>query len=243
MKYRETLYTNYHTNQSGRASLTDAESLFKREKYRFSKEILPILKSLPKDIQIVDMGCGSGSLVSLLNDNSFVDVTGIDLSKEQVEIAKQLGIPNVIQADIVEWLNQQKHKMDLVLGMDIIEHFTKDELVDLLLEIKKHLKPGGKVIFRTPNLDAPLATVFANGDFTHENYLNLSSAEQLMLSVGFKDVKIHSSNMDVKGVVKNIIRKCVWSILKFRLKLTLFATGRSTRGLIFSPNLIIEASL
>lgn len=243
MKYRETLYRNYHTNQSGRASLTDAKSLFLREKNRFAKEILPIIKGFPKDIQIVDMGCGSGSLVSLLNENSFVDVTGVDLSNEQVDLAKQLGVPNVIQADIVDWLNQQKSKMDLVLGMDIIEHFTKDELVNLLLEIKKHLKPKGKVIFRTPNLDAPLATVFANGDFTHENYMNLSSAEQLMLSVGFKDVKIHPSNMDVNGLVKNMIRKCFWTLLKFKLKLTLFATGRSTRGLIFSPNLIIEATL
>jgi len=243
MKYRETLYKNYHTNQSGRASLTDAKSLFVREKIRFAKEILPIITDLPKDIQIVDMGCGSGSLVSLLVDNNFSEVTGVDLSNEQVELAKQLGVSNVIQGDIIEWLNNQKTKMDLVLGMDIIEHFTKDELVDLLLGVKKHLKPGGKVIFRTPNLDAPLATVFANGDFTHENYMNLSSAEQLMMSVGFNDVKIHSSNMDVNGIFKNLVRKCVWAILKFKLKLTLFATGRSTRGLIFSPNLIIEATL
>jgi len=63
------------------------------------------------------------------------------------------------------------------------------------------------------------------------------------MSVGFNDVKIHSSNMDVNGIIKNLVRKCVWAILKFKLKLTLFATGRSTRGLIFSPNLIIEATL
>ena len=50
--------------------------------------------------------------------------------------------------------------------MDIIEHFTKNELVELLSLIKNKLNPGGKAIFRTPNLDAPLTTVFANGDFT-----------------------------------------------------------------------------
>lgn len=243
MKYRETLYQNYHTNQSGRASLTDAKSLFEREKWRFSKEILPVTMGWSKDLKIIDMGCGSGSLVSLLNQSGFKNVIGIDLSKEQVELGKELGVENIVQADIIEYLNGQKTKMDVLFGMDIIEHFTKDELVELLTNIKLHMNNGGKVIFRTPNLDAPFSTVFANGDFTHENYLNLSSAEQLMLSIGFKSVKVHESNMDVKGFVKNSIRKGIWALLRFRLKLVLFATGRSTRGLIFSPNLIIEATV
>lgn len=243
MKYRETLYQNYHTNQSGRASLTDARSLFEREKWRFSKEILPVTLGWSKYLKIVDMGCGSGSLVSLLHQSGFDNVIGIDLSKEQIDLGKELGVENLVQADITEYLNGQNTKMDVLFGMDIIEHFTKNELVDLLTNIKSHMNSGGKVIFRTPNMDAPFSTIFANGDFTHENYLNLSSAEQLMLSVGFKSVNIYESNMDVKGFVKNSIRKCVWALLRFRLKLVLFATGRSTRGLIFSPNLIIEATV
>lgn len=39
--YRKVLYANYHTTQSGRASLTSAETLFLREKRQFESEILP----------------------------------------------------------------------------------------------------------------------------------------------------------------------------------------------------------
>ena len=43
LNYRNTLYANYHSTQSGRASLTDARSLFERE-------------ILPKDYQCVASG-------------------------------------------------------------------------------------------------------------------------------------------------------------------------------------------
>lgn len=37
-------------------------------------------------------------------------------------------------------------KFDAILGMDIIEHFGKDELVDLLLLAQKALKPNGYML-------------------------------------------------------------------------------------------------
>ena len=65
-KYRDILYNNYHTNQSGRASLTDAKSLFEREKKQFEREILPKLSGMSKSARIFDLGCGSGSLLMAL---------------------------------------------------------------------------------------------------------------------------------------------------------------------------------
>ena len=240
MKYRETLYANYHTTQSGRAALTDAKSLFEREKWRFEKEILPLI-NLPKSARILDIGCGSGSFLKALSEHGYTEITGIDLSEEQVKLAHQLGVTQVQQGDLVEFLNAAEHKFDLISGMDIIEHFTKNELVDLLHLIQNYLNPGGIAIFRTPNLDAPMATVYANGDFTHENYMNASSAQQVMMACGFEKVQVFESNMQIPNALKEIIRKAVFSLLKFRFKLTLFATGRSTQNVLISPNMVIIA--
>ena len=240
MKYRETLYANYHTTQSGRAALTDAKSLFEREKWRFEKEILPLI-NLPKSARILDIGCGSGSFLKALSEHGYTEITGIDLSEEQVKLAHQLGVTQVQQGDLVDFLNAAEHKFDLISGMDIIEHFTKNELVDLLHLIQNYLNPGGIAIFRTPNLDAPMATVYANGDFTHENYMNASSAQQVMMACGFEKVQVFESNMQIPNALKEIIRKVVFSLLKFRFKLTLFATGRSTQNVLISPNMVIIA--
>lgn len=241
MNYRKTLYSNYHTTQSGRASGVDAISLFNREKWRFSIEILPLVQNFAKNAKIYDFGCGSGSLLSVLKDAGFTQLLGMDLSSEQVQLAHKLGVDCVKEQDALAFLQDTDETFDLIFGMDIIEHFTKDELVELLTLIKQKLNPGGKAIFRTPNLDAPFATVFANGDFTHENYMNASSAQQVSMACGFHTVSVFPSSTKVQNPVKEFIRKFLWGIKVFNYKLTLFASGRSIQNVIFTPNMIIVA--
>lgn len=237
--YREVLYSNYHTNQSGRASLTDARSLFEREKKQFQREILPKLTGVAKSARIFDMGCGSGSLLSALKEHGFTHLSGMDLSDEQVQMAHDMGVLEVEKGDAMQFLRNDTTGFDVITGMDIIEHFTKDELVELLQLIQSKLKSGGLAIFRTPNMDAPVASAFALGDFTHESYLNASSAQQVMLSCGFQQVKVLGSTMRVKGLFKEIVRRVVFDFTSIFWKLQLFATARSTRNILFTPNLII----
>lgn len=238
-KYREVLYANYHTNQSGRASLTDAKSLFDRERKQFKREILPKLSSVKKEARIFDLGCGSGSLIAALKEAGYTQVSGMDLSSEQVKMAHEMGVDEVVLGDAMQFLRDAKEGFDVITGMDIIEHFTKDELVELLQLIQRKLNAGGMAIFRTPNMDAPVASAFALGDFTHENYLNASSAEQVMLSCGFQDVAVLPSTMRVNGIFKEIVRRIAYDWMELFLKLQLFATARSTRKVLFTPNLII----
>lgn len=238
-KYRDILYANYHTNQSGRASLTDAQSLFDREKKQFEREIVPKLRHLSNDVKVFDLGCGSGSLIAALKGAGFTSVSGMDLSEEQVKMAHGMGVSEVMLGDAMQYLRDTAEGFDVITGMDIIEHFTKDELVELLQLIQRKLNAGGMAIFRTPNMDAPVASAFALGDFTHENYLNASSAEQVMLSCGYQDVAILPSTMRVQGLFKEIIRRITYDWLELILKLQLFATARSTRNILFTPNLII----
>jgi len=95
-KYREVLYANYHTNQSGRAALTDAKSLFDRERKQFDREILPKLSTVKKAARIFDMGCGSGSLLMALKNAGYTNLSGMDLSSEQVEMAHKMGVSEVV---------------------------------------------------------------------------------------------------------------------------------------------------
>ncbi len=240
LNYRNTLYANYHSTQSGRASLTDARSLFEREKRQFAREILPLL-CMPKDAAIFDMGCGSGSLLKALQEAGYTHATGMDISEEQVQVAAQMGVDNVTLSDALQHVKTATAAYDVILGADIIEHFTKDELTELLQGIHRALKPGGVAIFRTPNLDAPISSAFANGDFTHENYLNASSAQQVMMACGFSKVEVKPSVMFIENPLKEMLRKVLWAGLKLKLKLTLFATARSSRGIVLTPNILIFA--
>lgn len=237
--YRSVLYKDYYQNQSGRAFKLQIEEKMKNDAKLFSAEILPFLPS-NKSIKILDIGCGFGSLIKLLKDSGYTELTGIDLSVSQVAIAHQFGLTEVQVNDINSFLTSKESFYDVITGVDIIEHFSKDELIDLLNIIKKSLKPDGIAIFRTPNNDAPFATIYSRGDFTHENYMNGSSAEQLMLSMGFSEIVVKNSHIVVAGFIKEIIRKIIWRTYTFRVKLLLFASGRGSKNVLLSPNMIIK---
>lgn len=234
-------YEKYFENQAGRNSFEISEQ-FESEKYCFQKEILPLIPK-DKNIKILDLGCGIGSLLKVLKEAGYQNLTGIDISKQQVEMAHQMGISEVKEANIIDYLKSKTTHFDLILGMDIIEHFPKKDLLDLLLLIKKALKKNGSVIFRTPNADAPFSSTFLYGDFTHENQLNFHSANQLMNSCGFSNIRVLDSFVYTPNPLKEILRKIIWFFLKIHFKLTLFASGRSAQNVLFTPNLIISAQI
>ncbi len=240
LQYREIFYKQYFSSQLGRSE-TNYKKNLEKETAQLKKEILPLIGT-NKNSSIVDLGCGIGALVKALTDAGFANTKGIDVSEEMVKVAHTLGITQVQQGDVTKFLAQNKNAFDIITGIDIIEHFTKDELVQLLILIKEALKPNGIAIFRTPNLDAPYATIFANGDFTHENYLNSSSAKQVMLNCGFGKVEVLPSLIFIQNPLKEILRKVIWTFLKFRIKLELFASGRSS-NIVITPNLVIRVTV
>jgi SAM-dependent methyltransferase len=160
-----------------------------------------------------------------------------------IKIANEFGVSEAKLGDLNEFLKDKIAEYDVVTGMDIIEHFTKDELLSLIETIKKVLKPSGRVIFRTPNLDATFGNIYANGDFTHENYLNKNSAMQVMMAMGFKNVEVLPSYLFVDGFFKELIRKLVWKMFLLKYKIELFASARTYKNTVFTPNMIIIAKL
>ncbi len=236
--YRDTFYKRYFSSQVGKADPTAFKRLFEEQKWFFKNEIIPHFPK-NKDAKILDIGCGNGSLLAAAREAGYARVKGIDISQEQVEIALLMGVVEVEQGNLNDLISKGNEKFDLVSGMDIIEHFSKDELTELVLSLKKILNPGGMVIFRTPNMDAPQTSVFSYGDFTHECLLNKSSALQLMNSCGYKNSQVFSSMLKIQNPFKEMLRKFLWPLVTFRMKLELFATGRTWHQVIFTPNIII----
>lgn len=239
--YREQLYTNYTSTQENRLG-EDESQLFAQQVFYFTKELVPLL---PKNKQatILDIGCGNGAMIKAVSNSGYVNVQGIDLSPEQIESAKAMGIANVSCIGVDDFLNAHNRGFDLIMAIDVIEHFTKSELVEYLNKIKKALNSGGMVLFRTPNMDAPLTSVYSYGDFTHECLLNKSSAEQVMASAGFTQIEVLPSMILAQGIIKETLRKITWSIVQFWLKVMLFASGRTWNGVVFTPNLVIKAKV
>jgi 2-polyprenyl-3-methyl-5-hydroxy-6-metoxy-1,4-benzoquinol methylase len=234
--FKEQFYQDYFSNQAVRTIQSDVTVQHVMNCRYYEQEILPLLPS-DKTIRIVELGAGYGSFLKFLKENKYTNCSGIDVSKEQTEVAKKWGI-EIIQTDIISYLNEN-FTADVIVLIDVLEHFTRSEALDILKTCKSKLKAGGSVIFRCPNTDAPMGTVYANGDLTHDLFLNKSSALQLALAAGFANPTVHPSYLYTKGVLKNSIRKMSWFFLRLKLRWMLFATGRSASNVLFTPNLIV----
>ena len=239
MAYRDTFYKDYFQQQAGRNTLSDSL----KEKLDWDQKIYidEMLHLLPEDrsASILDLGAGYGSLCHWLRQQGYNNVQAIDASPEQVAQAKALGIP--VELCDVQTTLEREDSYDVIFAIDFIEHFDKEELVELLKKIIGRLKSNGKLILRTPNIDAPIGSFYAFGDFTHGVVLNKHSAIQLLLACDAHKVTIHPSSLRVNGPVKNAFRKLLWTVVKASMKMAMFATGRRISAVSYTPNLIIEA--
>ena len=239
MAYRDTFYKDYFQQQARRNTLSDNL----KEKLAWDQRVYSdeLLHLLPEDrsASILDLGSGYGSLCQWIQHKDFNNVRAIDTSPEQVQRAKELGIP-VELCDVHSALEREEG-YDVIFAIDFIEHFDKEELVELLNKMISRLNPKGKLILRTPNIDAPIGSFYAFGDFTHGVVLNKHSVIQLLLACGAHEVIIHPSSLRVKGAIKNTCRKLLWLVVKTIMKLSMLATGRRISAISYTPNLIIEA--
>jgi len=103
-----------------------------------------------KDSPILDIGCGRGEWLELLKENN-LNARGLDLNQVMVRMCRDKGL-NVEEGEALSFLKSlPDSSLGAVTGFHLIEHYGFEFLVKLLGEILRVLKPGGIVIFETPN--------------------------------------------------------------------------------------------
>ena len=218
MDYRQKIYTTYvsqKTQASGYQYNQAGYELWSRATRARLKGWLPADRALP----ILDMGCGPGNLLYLLAQDGYSNLTGIDLSTEQINLARQwCPTATILQGDVQEFLQQFTGHFWLITGFDIMEHFRKDEQLPFLARVIAALRPGGRLILQTPNAESPMAGTVAYGDFTHEWFFTPASLADLLRLSGFERYEARPSNPYVHGL-KSALRRILWGGVKSGLML------------------------
>jgi O-antigen chain-terminating methyltransferase len=99
---------------------------------------------------IIDVGCGRGEWLELLKESGF-NAKGIDLNKIMIKTCLELNL-SVVESDAIDYLRSlPANSLCAVTGFHIIEHLPFKMLIALFDESFRVLKPGGIVIFETPN--------------------------------------------------------------------------------------------
>ncbi len=162
---------------------------------------------LPEDsgAHILEIGCGAGQLLYYMKDKGYLNIEGVDIGNDQVEMVRKMGIKSEQISSIAEYLKDRQSAYDLIIMNQVIEHIPKSELLDVMHVIYDALKVGGRFIFATPNMACLSGLFQRNIDFTHETGFTERNAYQVMRVSGFKDIKISGDRVRFKPRPKRIL--------------------------------------
>lgn len=136
----------------------------------------------------LDIGCGSGTFISLLNNKLSV---GIDISKKQINFArKNYSSKNKKFFVYKKKIPFKKNYFDSISLIELIEHLSDNQIKLLMKEVHRVLKKNGSIYITTPNYFSlwPLLEFFLNKlskvSYEHQhinkfNYLNLNKIIEL----------------------------------------------------------------
>lgn len=122
-----------------------------RFKY-FQQMLAQEQKESPKQLQLLDVGCGGGLLSEDFARLGY-QVTGIDPSEPSVATARkhaqQEGLSIDYRVGVGEYIPFPDNSFDIITCCDVIEHV--DSVSQTLQEIARVLRPGGIMLYDTLN--------------------------------------------------------------------------------------------
>ncbi|MDX9982495.1 MAG: class I SAM-dependent methyltransferase, partial [Lentisphaeria bacterium] len=144
--FRSACYSHYVS--SGQAP--EQAGLDETKRRWYDRQYGPFLRDWRAGERILELGCGSGDFLAYLAERGLGPAEGVDLSPEQTGRASGRGLA-VACEDARERLARSAGCYDAIVAFDFLEHFTRDELFELLPLIQAALRPGGRLLVQTPN--------------------------------------------------------------------------------------------
>lgn len=181
--------------------LSDAFYVAFEDKFRGSREdifnrlkvYLPLIEEAKvgtSDSVILDVGCGRGEWLELLGESGYT-ARGLDINRVMIEQCLNKGF-EVFESDVISYLQSlEDNSLGAVTGFHVIEHLPFETLMTLFAEAIRVIKPGGLIIFETPNPENILVgSCNFYTDPTHRNPLPSSTINFLAEFQGLERVKI-----------------------------------------------------
>jgi len=104
-----------------------------------------LVGSSPRGLKILDLGCGTGSVLESLG--RFGDAVGVDISPQALSLSRRRGLRRLVLGS-GDKLPFKDGSFDAVVALDCFEHIQDD--MAALSESYRVLRPGGVLLTHVP---------------------------------------------------------------------------------------------
>ncbi len=178
--------------------------LYKQSKFTYEQEtenlvttyltaLEPVLRQLPKDARILEVGCGNGFLLKALYEKGYVNVSGVEPSTDAVAKSDAL-IRDKIMVGVLSPATFKSGVFDLICFFQVLEHMRDPN--DLLRICHDLLVPEGFIVAFNHDVESPQAKILKEKspiiDIGHYSLFSKVTMEKIFRKNNFQPVKMHS---------------------------------------------------
>jgi SAM-dependent methyltransferase len=140
---------------------------------------------------LLDMACGRGEWLDVLGSEG-IDAYGVDSNAAMISEAAAAGLDVRCEDALVHLAKVEESSLQGISAFHFVEHIPLGVLVKMLDDALLALRPGGILLFETPN---PTNLMVGSASFyldpTHVRPIHPEFLRFLVESRGFVDVQIH----------------------------------------------------
>jgi SAM-dependent methyltransferase len=168
------------------------------------------------DLPILDIGCGRGTMLSLLKENG-IHGYGIDASEQSVKICRQKSLEIILDDALNHLMGLKSESLGGIFCAHIIEHLYPQTAYKMLRECYRTLAPSRPLIVITPTpIDLLVMTNCFWLDLTHVRPYPAELLWSMLNKVGFSKVAVgQAKEPSLSKRIRNVIAN-LWFLGLFK---------------------------
>jgi len=147
-------------------------------------------KYIPKDWRVMDLGAGYCDFIHHIEAR---EKHALDVFEKLPELAQPDVITHVKTCTDMEGVPDDG--LDCIFASNLFEHLTHEELLDTITEIRRVLRPDGRLILLQPNFKYCYRTYF--DDYTHLQIFTHMGMTDLLGMAGLDVEAVHAKFLPV----------------------------------------------